>query len=633
MKVKRLLALALVSCLLLIAMAACASGDGDTSPDPGNPSNNPGEPVDPGSVGRDPYVAPTVITDIPRTEVLYINGLQWGPLAGWNPFSSAMNNALAITQDPDGARMPMFEAPYMYNILDNKMYPLLASGGVDGYTWNADGTELSYKIKAAAYWSDGTKVTAHDAAFTWSAGVQYSRDGNANWKAYIADVVAQDDETVVIKAVMENGKAANPLLMVTYLGQQYILQKAWLEKLIDRNGGDVSAIADDTSEDVVWSGPYTKYFADDTKIVLIRDDDYWGQHSSMWGKLPTPKYLSNVLYENNAAGDSAISVGEVDVSQQFIANVHLLWEELGLPISTYIAEEPYFISANMPTAYFNMNSSKPGLDNPAVRKAIAIAVDYDLILANAMTNQSPSFKDVPRSLMNPLPAEQAMYDRNSVSSLQWVGNDIEGAKKLLDDAGILIGDSGYREIDGQKLSYTVSCPSGWSDWEAAMHIVADAGEAIGIEMVTFFPDWSVYQTHLTSAFQDEYDIFMFSTQGISPAQPWSRIRALLSTTFVGTDGNWGGNFGQYVNDEVDQLIAAIPQESDSAKLKEMYTRLVEIYLTEVPSFSLMYRPEKFHIVNESVWTGFTEQGDGRNVPPVNCISGYAIADLYNLRLS
>jgi len=46
----------------------------------------------------------------------------------------------------------------------------------------------------------------------------------------------------------------------------------------------------------------------------------------------------------------------------------------------------------------------------------------------------------------------------------------------------------------------------------------------------------------------------------------------------------------------------------------------------------MYRPDKFHAVNESVWTGFTEDGDGRNVPPVNCVSGYAIADLYNIRL-
>ena len=77
-----------------------------------------------------------------------------------------------------------------------------------------------------------------------------------------------------------------------------------------------------------------------------------------------------------------------------------------------------------------------GLDQVAVRKAIAMAVDYDTIIANAMTNQSPTFAQVPRSVMNPTAGEQALYDHDAVKDLQWVGNDIEGAKKLLDDAGI-----------------------------------------------------------------------------------------------------------------------------------------------------------------------------------------------------
>ena len=40
----------------------------------------------------------------------------------------------------------------------------------------------------------------------------------------------------------------------------------------------------------------------------------------------------------------------------------------------------------------------------------------------------------------------------------------------------------------------------------------------------------------------------------------------------------------------DELINAIPTETDPAKLKEYYTELVKIYLTDVPSFTLMYRP-------------------------------------------
>jgi peptide/nickel transport system substrate-binding protein len=142
----------------------------------------------------------------------------------------------------------------------------------------------------------------------------------------------------------------------------------------------------------------------------------------------------------------------------------------------------------------------------------------------------------------------------------------------------------------------------------------------------------VYQTVVTAAFHDEYHIFMMWTDSTNPTMPWARARQLLSSDFVGVDSNWTGNWGHYVNPRADELINAIHLESDEAKIIEMYTELVEIYLTDIPSFSLMYRPDKFHAVNESVWTGFTELGDGRNVPPMNAINGYGIADLYNLRL-
>jgi peptide/nickel transport system substrate-binding protein len=82
------------------------------------------------------------------------------------------------------------------------------------------------------------------------------------------------------------------------------------------------------------------------------------------------------------------------------------------------------------------------------------------------------------------------------------------------------------------------------------------------------------------------------------------------------------------------LIQEIPSLSDPAKIKADYTELVKIYLTDIPSFTLMYRPQSFHTVNESVWTGFPHKGDGTNppVPPMDCTDGWGIACLYNLKL-
>jgi peptide/nickel transport system substrate-binding protein len=109
---------------------------------------------------------------------------------------------------------------------------------------------------------------------------------------------------------------------------------------------------------------------------------------------------------------------------------------------------------------------------------------------------------------------------------------------------------------------------------------------------------------------------------------------LISSEFAETQNNWNGNWGGYKNPEVDALIEAIPGSTDPAELNAIYTELVEIYLTDVPSFTLMYRPQSFHTVNESVWTNFPHADDGTDppVPPLNLTDGWSIAGLYNLEL-
>ncbi len=567
---------------------------------------------------------------LPRKETLYFNGQQWGAVKGWNPYSSDMNNALGVSQG-DNARVLVFETPYIYNMIDGKLYPLLADGD---YKWNDKRTEISYKIKKAAKWNDGTPVTADDVAYTWATQLKYETPTAGGYHdkttPYIDTVVAQDAQTVVVKAALDkDGKAVNPLQLIAYICGVYVSQKAWTQTM-EKRAADPAKFKADAAADVVSSGPYTKFFTDDQKVVLIRDDKYWGQDASMWGKLAAPKYLAHTIYADNNAGFVGLKAGEVDVSQQFNANVQDLWLKDKLPISTYMQDAPYSICASLPTCYFNLKSA--GLENVAVRKAIAMAVDYDTIIANAMTNQSPTFKQVPRSVMNPTTGEQALYDHDAVKDLQWVGNDVEGAKALLDAAGIKAGADGFRTLNGKKLSYKACCPNGWSDWQAAIEIVAAAGKKIGVEITTLYPEWAVYQTVAVNASQKDYDIFMFWSNGAGPTNPWGRVRQLMSSQFAGTEGNWNGNWGGYKNPEIDKIIAAIPAETDPAKLKAYYTEATKIYLTDVPSFTLMYRPQAFHTVNESVWTNFPTADDGKNIPPLDLTDGYGIAGLYNITL-
>ena len=539
-----------------------------------------------------------------------------------------MNNGLILAANARGSRTVMFETLYMYNALDGKLYPLLADGD---YTWNDDLTELTLKIKAAAKWSDGTPVTADDVVATWDVSTKIQNGTYTGYAPYIESIENVDGAVVIKAKLNDEGQPANPLQVLCFLSGVYIVQKDWAEGLLAKHNGDATAVRTDPTPDAVYSGPYGPYFANDQLVAFVRNDAYWGQDASMWGKLPAPKYMAHTIYKDNDATLIAFAAGQIDVDQQFIANVQKLWEEQDLPVATYIDEAPYSICVTMPTAWYNMDI--PVMQVKELRKAIAMAVDYDNIIENAMTNQSPSFADVPRSVMNPTDGEQAMYDHEAVKDLQWVGKDYEGAKALLDSVGIVDNDGdGWREYNGEKISLKACCPDGWTDWQAAMNMVAEAGKNIGVEIIATFPTWDQYQTVFTKGSQTEYEIFMWSPAGADPAAPWSRVRGLMSSEFVGVDNNWSGNFGHYTNERIDEIIKAIPLTTDEAELKALYTEATKIYLEEVPSFSLMYRPEVFHAVNETVWTGYPEKDDGNNIPPMDCTDGYGIAALYNLEL-
>lgn len=620
---KKILALLLAVFMVVGLFAGCGGNEPaeTTAPKADDPVETQAPVVD----ETEPPAAQEVV--LPRNETLYFAGQQWGEVVSWNVIGTAQNNAMAIAGGPSGYRTLMFETLYMYNPMDGAIVGLLAN---DDWAWSADMTQLTLTIKDAAKWSDGTPVTGADVVRTWDIGVAIANGTGSTYGAYIEKIEADGNNVTIYAKLNEAGQPVNPLKVLDFLTGTPIAQAAWIDTLAARCNNDATAILTDPGDDVVWSGPYTKYYSDSEKVVLIRDDNYWGQDASMWGKLPVPKYIAHTIYADNAAGEVALKAGEVDVCQQFIPNIQDLWLKDGLPISTYYEEAPYGVCLTMPTAWFNMNL--PVLaENTALRKAIALAVDYDTIIANAMTNQSPSFAEVPRSVFNPTAGEQAMYDHEAVAELQWAGNDIEGAKAMLDAAGIVDSDGdGWREWNGEKISLNCVCPNGWSDWQASMEVVAAAGEKIGVEITTYYPEYAQYQTVFTDPAQTEYAIFMWSPEAASPSNPWTRVNQFLGKDYVGVANNWSGNWGQYVNEEADAIIKQIPLTTDEAELKALYTKLVEIYLTEVPSFSLMYRPSVFHAVNESVWTNFPNDENG--IPPMDCTDGYGIAALYILEL-
>ncbi len=555
-----------------------------------------------------------VPAQLPRTETLYFGGQQWGAIASFNPFHPTNNNwAYTVHNNLGLLRTMVWESLFAYNMLDGKIYPLLGTE----YSWS--GQDLTVKINPDAHWSDGKPVIADDVAFTFALAKKYTTVITANWE-YLEDVVAVDKSTVVFKAKRDNFA---PLMVETLISGICIVPKHVWEKVDADCAGDSGKFLQFGAKDMtlVSSGPYRFAVADETKVVHVRDDNYWGQAPSLFGKLPAPKYIAHNIFKDNNAVMAAFRAAQIDVNQQFMPQIWKLWEDNNLPISTYIDKPPYYIPGVIPTLWFNL--AKPGLDDVNVRKAIALAINYKMIAQNAMSGYTP---DIFPSMMLPVPSMLRLVDLDAIKPYQWTGNQIDEANKLLDDAGWLKGPSGFREKNGVKLSFKLECPSGWTDWNASLEIVAQAGRRIGMEMITNFRDQPVFLADFQAG---QVDIAMWSVGASSIAAPWLTARNLVSTAGLPPRGTATTfNYGRYMNARANELVSLIATETNEAKLKELWTELTIIYLKDVPSFGLMYRPVQFYEVNETVWTGFPKQDDGTNIPPTMLTDGWGIKGLY-----
>jgi peptide/nickel transport system substrate-binding protein len=357
--------------------------------------------------------------------------------------------------------------------------------------------------------------------------------------------------------------------------------------------------------------------------VFQRVDTYWGQKPSKYGKLPVPKYIAHRLFNDTASGETAFKRGEVDVSQQFIPQIGEL-RESNPRIKTYLSDAPYYLPATIPFLVFN--TKRPGLDELAVRKAIAMSLDYHLIGQKALSNYTAPMT---ASLMLPNPLEQSLIDADALKPYQWQPGDVAGANALLDQAGWVRGPTGIRTKGGVRLSFTAECHQD-SFEQAALEILSQSAKAIGIAIKPIFSAKEVWQDNQENG---TFDMTIHSYGGPGPASPWNRAYQALGSADLPPEGipNPIQNWGRWINPEANDLIAHITLETDPAVLKVLWTRLNILYLQNIPCVGLMYRPLWFHTVNTSVWEGFPQMDEGSIIPPTLCTNGYGIMALYKIK--
>lgn len=527
---------------------------------------------------------------LPRNETLYVAGMQWSTFQTFNPLTAV------ATFPAIGENTYTFETLFVFNVATGELEPLL---GKD-LTFTDDTTAV-VTLQDGTAWQDGTPLTVDDVIFTYELAKEHNVRNYSDFWLYINEVNATGDRTIEFKL---NPDQINAGLLKRWLSNAHILPKhIWEERAAAEE-----PVENFIEEAPVGSGPYKVLDYSIERIALVRDDNYWG--AEVYG-LPTPKYVVHPIFGSNDEGNLAFQRGEVDLSQQFAPQIWQMWEDRGLPVGTYFSESPYHIPGNIPLLHINL--TKPGLDNPLVRRALAYSINYPQIAATAMSRYSVP---VQSSLIIPEGAEAKFFNAEQVAELGWEYNPEKAVEILENELGATKGADGiYVLPDGTRLGpYTAMAVFGWTDWQAAIELVAQSATEAGIEVVTEFPEQPVLYSRRNAG---DFDMLIFTHSGATPASPWQRFRDVLDIRGVPEIGEaafW--NYNRFSHPDVPDLLDQAAAATDEETQKQLFSELDRIFLENIPVIPLMYRPLEFYEFNESYWTGFPT-ADNPVAPPMH----------------
>jgi peptide/nickel transport system substrate-binding protein len=471
--------------------------------------------------------------------------------------------------------------------------PTVENGGVA-----ADGTSVTWKLKQGVKWSDGSDFTADDVIFTW----QYCADEatactTASAFANIDNIEAVDANTIKI-----TWKAPNANPYQAFVGPNgHILQKAQFGGCIGANAIN-EACAQANLAPIGTNAWKLKEFKPGDVVLYERNELY--------------RDSANVYFDNvemKGGGDAASAAravcetGEFDYAWNLQVPKAALEPILAAGKCDAVAGgafgiERIVVNFANPDPALGAKRSEPDQPHPfltelAVRQAIAKAIDKTAI-------QEQLYGPTGAATCNILVAPATLASPNTSCD-----RDVEGAKKLLDDAGWVL-EGGVRKKDGKtlKVYFTTSINTLRQGEQAIVKAnLAEIGIAMDLKAVdasVFFSGDPANDDTLNKMYVD----LQMYTNGPSSPDPTSYFEAWTCGKLNSAANRWqGGNDGRYCNPEYDAVYAEVVKELDPAKRKDMFIKLNDILINDVALIPLIARdtPQaKIKGLNGPTYTNF-----------------------------
>ncbi len=410
--------------------------------------------------------------------------------------------------------------------------PTLRNGGI-----SSDGLTYTYHLRRGVLWQDGTPFTARDVIASWRAVVD-PRNLTLFREGYdrVARISAPNPYTVVVRLHSRDPAFVSQFFAPLQEGGKPILPAHVIDRDADFNHSSLD-------EHPIGTGPFRFVrWVHGSEIVLSRFNRYFKG---------TPKLRRIVLRVIPDDETIAMQV-RLHAIDLVVSPPAALYDEYRSFPNVVTGLRPW--NAQMVLV---LNDRQAGLGDVNVRRAIAMAVNYDALV----TKVSHGVGEIARNTLPPtalgyVPLPPHRYDP-------------QRARETLASAGWLPDAGGVRERNGARLAYTLAIIAGSTNLnEIALELQQDL-RAVGIALsIKAYPYDAIFSPH-GPILSGAYDMAIYST-----TLQWDPDVHV----YVGCN-QWypkGQNVYGYCNRKLDRLEAEGMQTEDPLQRAAIYRTASDI---------------------------------------------------------
>lgn len=420
---------------------------------------------------------------------------------------------------------------------ENEVVPALAK------SWEFDEASCTYTfhLEEGVRWHDGEPFTAEDVKFTIEA-IMDPENGSENAPNYedVEEIKVVDETTVAFRLAAPNVAFLDYMTMA-------VLPKHLLE-------GENMQEAD-FFRAPVGTGPY-KLESWDTgqAIVLVKNDAYFR------GAPHIDRVIFKIVTDDNAKA-LQMEAKEVDLALLTPKAAQSFADRAGYVCYDMETSDYRGILFNFQNEFWQKNRD--------IIPAVCYAIDRQAIIDAVLLGQGmPAYGPLQRNRYNNENVEQYAYN-------------LQKAREVLEAAGCVMGEDGFYERDGEKLSFVISVGAGDQVRIDMAQAAAQQISQIGIECKVEIPtriDWESQMAYLIgwgSPFDaDDHTYKVFGT-------------------------GKGANYSGYSNEAVDRYLTQARQSDDPKVRAEAYDRFQE-ELAKDPAYAFICYIDANYVADASI---------------------------------